>query len=366
MEEQVKIEQLDATAYTVPTETPESDGTIKWNSTTMVLVSATAGGKTGIGYTYTQQAAAMFILTKLKPLILGEDILENTRITERLIHECRNDGATGMVMMAISAVDVALWDLKARILELPLYRLLGALRDRILVYGSGGFTSYTDYQLRQQLAGWVEQGIKHVKMKIGRHPEQDLNRVRVAREAIGTDASLFTDANGAFTGKQACLCAAEMDAYHVSWLEEPVSSEDHRGLQFIRNHVPPRIRIAAGEYGHDLRYFKRLLDAGAVDVLQADATRCGGFTGFLQVASLCAAYEIPLSAHCAPALHLHAALAAPAFSIAEYFFDHVRIEHMFFEGCSPPVEGRLAADKTAPGIGLDFKVQDARAYQVFP
>jgi L-alanine-DL-glutamate epimerase-like enolase superfamily enzyme len=275
----------------------------------------------------------------------------------------RNLGRSGLAATAISAVDAALWDLKAKLLGLPLAVLLGQRRQDVPIYGSGGFTTYTDEELREQLAGWVErEGCAWVKMKVGTHPEQDPDRVAVARDAIG-EHGLFVDGNGAYTTKQALelaeIFAGESD---VAWFEEPVSSDDLEGLQLIRHRAPARMEIAAGEYGYTLDYFRRMLNAGAVDVLQADATRCG-ISGFLQAGALCAAHHIDLSAHCGPALHLHANCAVPRFRHQEWFHDHVRIERMLFDGAPVPSQGAVRPDLSRPGLGLEFKRQDAERFR---
>jgi L-alanine-DL-glutamate epimerase-like enolase superfamily enzyme len=271
----------------------------------------------------------------------------------------RNLGSRGICATAISAVDVALWDLKARLLGAPLVVLLGADRATVPIYGSGGFTSYTAERLTEQLAGWVERdGCAWVKMKIGSRPEDDLRRVEQARAAIRA-AGLFVDANGAYARKQALRFADEFAALGVSWFEEPVSSDDLAGLRLVRDRAPAEIEIAAGEYGYDLPYFRHMLEAGAVDVLQADATRCGGVTGFLRAAAVADAHMMPLSAHTAPALHLHVCCAAPRVRHVEWFHDHVRIERMLFDGAPRPERGLVRPDLSRPGHGLDFKRADA-------
>jgi L-alanine-DL-glutamate epimerase-like enolase superfamily enzyme len=266
--------------------------------------------------------------------------------------------------MAIAAVDVALWDLKAKVLGVPLVTLLGAVRDGVPVYGSGGFTSYSVAELKEQLGGWAGEGMKWVKMKIGRHPAEDVKRVRAAREAIGPDVGLFVDANGAYTRKQALAQAGRFAESGVAWFEEPVSSDDLRGLRLIRDRAPAGMDIAAGEYGYDLPYFRRMLQAGAVDVLQADATRCAGITGFLRVEALCEAFGLPLSAHTAPSLHAHLCCALGRAWNVEYFYDHARIEHMLFDGAATPVGGELRPDRTRPGLGFEFKHPEAARYAV--
>ncbi len=359
---EVAIDKVAVEIYRVPTDFPESDGTLKWDSTSMVLVRATAGGQTGIGYTYADPATGKLIHDTLAKVVEGRDVMAIPACWDAMVRGTRNLGRPGIVSMAISAVDAALWDLKARLLELPLVTLLGAARQAVPIYGSGGFTSYSDSQLQKQLSGWVEQGIPRVKMKIGRDAEADIHRVRVAREAIGSKAELFVDANGAYSRKQALAQAEEFSEFGVTWFEEPVSSDDLPGLRFMRDRGPAGMEIAAGEYGYDSFYFRRMLDAGAVDVLQADATRCAGITGFLGAASVCDAYGLPLSDHTAPTIHAHVGCAAPRVRNLEYFHDHVRIESMFFDGVLQPINGELRPDLSRPGMGIELKQADVQRF----
>ncbi|MDQ6890722.1 MAG: mandelate racemase [Bacteroidota bacterium] len=360
----VKIQQVKVSAYKVPTDLPEADGTIEWNSTTMILVEITAGGKTGIGYTYAHEATALIIEKTLKEIVVGKDAMNIEGITLDNIRSIRNNGDCGIAMMAVSAVDNALWDLKAKIFNVPLCVLLGQIKDAMLIYGSGGFTSYIDKELQDQLGGWADDGLQFVKMKIGTHPEKDVARVRIAREAIGDTTGLFVDANGAYSVKQALQKAKEFNDYNVSWFEEPVTSANLKGLHFIREHAPYKINIAAGEYGYNLPYFDKMLHEGAVDILQADATRCGGISYFMKAGYLAEAYQVPFSSHCAPSLHLHATLALPSFYISEYFHDHIRIEKMFFDGVTFPKNGLVYPDISKPGIGLTLKEKDALKYKI--
>jgi L-alanine-DL-glutamate epimerase-like enolase superfamily enzyme len=346
----------------VPTDFPESDGTFEWNSTTLVLVRSFGGNKQGFGYTYADTATATLIHDLLSPAVKGQDAMAPNANWNAMVRRTRNLGRPGIVSMAISAVDIALWDLKARLLNLPLITLLGAVRESVPIYGSGGFTSYSDSQLAHQFADWVEQGISRVKMKVGRDAVADVRRVGAARAAIGPDVELFVDANGAYSRKQALAQAQKFAEFNVTWYEEPVSSDDLAGLRLLRDRGPAGMDIAAGEYGYDAGYFRRMLAAGAVDVLQADATRCGGITGFLQAAALCEAHHLPLSAHTAPAVHTHLGCAATPLRHLEYFHDHVRIENMFFDGARLPVNGELAPDVSRPGMGIEFKRADAQRF----
>ncbi len=307
------IDEVDVHSYKVPTNGPESDGTLKWDSTTIVIVNLKAGGKTGLGYSYADTSAAFFIDHNFREILTQNNPLNIENIFNELHIGIRNNGNCGLAFMALSAVDIALWDLKSKLLDLPFSVLLGRVTEDISLYGSGGFTSYTDEQLAKQLEGWSEAGFTQVKIKIGREPEKDLQRIRVARDAINPKTVLFVDANGAYSAKQALGIAKEFEKYNVQWFEEPVSSDDIYGLSFVKNNSPAAVNIAAGEYGFDLPYFRNLLENHAVDVLQADATRCGGITGFLKAGRLAEAFQVPFSFHCAPSAHIYAAAALPGF-----------------------------------------------------
>ena len=356
------VDRLDVTACTIPTDAPESDGTAEWDSTTIVIVEAHAGGVTGLGYTYAPAATAALIHELLVDVVEGCDALAVTRTWSAMAKALRNAGRPGIGSEAIAAVDTALWDLKARLLDLPLAQVLDAVRTEVPLYGSGGFTSYTDARLAEQLGGWAEEGFARVKMKVGRKPGRDLERATVAREAIGPDVELFVDANGALTRKQALAFADRYSELDVRWFEEPVSSNDLEGLRLIRDHAPAPIEIAAGEYGYMLPYFERMLASGAVDCLQADVTRCEGITGFLRVAALCETRSLDLSAHCGPSIHAHPCCAVSRLRHLEYFHDHVRIERMLFDGVLEPVEGKLRPDLSRPGNGLELKRAEAERH----
>ena len=355
------VRDVRVAAYRVPTASPESDGTLEWCATTVVVVHATAGGATGLGYTYADVATARLVHDTLREVVVGRDALAVGASFDAMVHAIRNLGRPGIASMAIAAVDNALWDLKARVLDLPLCTLLGCVRDSVPVYGSGGFTSYDEAALAAQLRGWVADGIRDVKMKVGRDAAADAARVHAARTAIGA-AGLFVDANGGYARKQALALAERFASDGVTWFEEPVSSDDLAGLALLRDRAPPGMEVAAGEYGYDLGYFRAMLEAGAVDVLQADATRCAGITGFMRVAALCEAFHVPLSSHCAPALHVHACCAATPVRHLEYFFDHVRLEGMVFDGPPSPQDGLLAPDRSRPGLGLELRSADVRRF----
>lgn len=361
------IEAVNVRIFKVPTaqQPEESDGTLAWSDTTMVYVEVRSGDAAGIGYTYADASAGELIRDSLADVIIGKDALQTAARYADLYAKIRNNGREGISSMAVSALDIALWDLKGKILEAPVCVLLGAARNGVPVYGSGGFTSYSERDLTRQLANWVhEMGIPRVKMKIGRNPDEDPDRVAAARAAIGPGAELFVDANGAYTVKQALRLAERFAEQRVSWYEEPVYHNDLEGNAFVREHAPPVMEVSNGEYGFAPYNFAEMIAAGAADVLQADVTRCGGFSGFLAVDALCQAHNIPLSSHCAPYVTLHAATAAKMLRHVEYFYDHARIERMFFDGTPEPRDGQLMPDLERPGIGLELRTADAERYAI--
>jgi L-alanine-DL-glutamate epimerase-like enolase superfamily enzyme len=362
----VRVDRLDVSVYTIPLDAPQSDATLTWDRTVVVVVEAYVGDVRGLGFTYGTDACATFIRSVLEDVVVGVDAMDVSRAWERMVRAIRNQGRPGVASMAIAAVDTALWDLKARLLGVPLAGLLGMVRDAVPVYGSGGFTSLSDDDLAGHLAGWVhDEGITRVKMKVGMNrgaePGHDVDRVALARKAIGSDADLFVDANGGYTAKQAVRLGRQFTELGVSWFEEPVSSDDLEGLHRVRNSLD--LDVTAGEYGYDLAYFRRMLAAEAVDCLQVDVSRCGGITEFLRVAALAAAHGLQLSTHTAQSLSVHPCTAVPNVRHLEYFADHARAERLLFEGVLDPVDGDLRPDLSHPGTGLELRRPDAEAFR---
>jgi L-alanine-DL-glutamate epimerase-like enolase superfamily enzyme len=349
---------LDVSCLTIPTDAPESDGTLEWDSTTIVIVEARRGTVRGLGWTYAPEAAASVVEEKLAGVVRDRDPDDVAATWLECGKQLRNMGRPGIAWCALSAVDIALWDLRARLHDVSLVTLLPPVHDRVPIYGSGGFCSYPLEQLREQLGGWVAARIPRVKMKLGREPQHDPARLDAAREAIG-DAELYVDANGAFTAKEAIRWADRyVREWDVRWLEEPVSSADFDGLRIVRENS--RLDVAAGEYAYVPADFRNLL--GCVDCLQADVTRCGGVTGMLHVNGLATAHGVDVSGHCAPQLTAHALCGVDRLRHLEYFHDHVRIESMLFDGVLEPVDGALVPDRSRAGHGLELKRAEASAW----
>lgn len=350
----MRISSVRAEAYTVPTDQPEADGTLTWDRTTAVVAEVGADDEVGIGWTYGPAACVDIIGSLLAPAALGLAPEDGPIIYRRLLLASRNATRPGLVTLAISAVDNAVWDLRARVLGIPIADLLGRARSSAPIYGSGGFTTYDAQQLQGQIEGWGQSGIEQVKIKIGESwgsdVARDLRRVDLALASLPDGGSLFVDANGAYGLKQAVRIGHDLQERGVTWFEEPVSSDDHRGLRYLRDHLP-RLDVTAGEYGFDLDYFAQLLRDDCVDCVQIDVTRCGGITAWQRIAALAAAHHLEVSAHCAPLQHLGVACSTANYRHGEYFHDHQRIERLLFEEVPEPRQGTLTP-LPGPGHGL--------------
>ncbi|MGN6586981.1 MAG: enolase C-terminal domain-like protein [Solirubrobacterales bacterium] len=354
------VAEVRVRAFTVPTDEPESDGTLEWDSTTIVVVELEAEGEQGLGYAYGDRSVAAFADSMLRPLLYGADAMRPPAAWAAMQRAIRNAGRQGVGAMAVSAADIALWDLRARLLGLPLADALPRFHDAAPIYGSGGFTSYSEERLRRQLEEWREAELPRVKIKVGREPQRDPERLALCREVMGEEVELMVDANGAFAPPEALARAGEYAAFGVTYFEEPVSSEDREGLRFVRERAPAGMAVAAGEYEWVLGGLAQL--AGCVDVVQADVTRIGGITNLLRADGICRARQRPFSAHCAPAVSAHACCALESLEHLEYFHDHVRLERMLFEGTIEPEDGALRPDPSRPGHGLRLKHDEAERW----
>jgi L-alanine-DL-glutamate epimerase-like enolase superfamily enzyme len=328
-------------------------------------VQPVAGEHRGLGWSYCSAAAAAEVIRNLlEPVVVDADVLDVPGIWREMVRTVRNAGRPGLVSMAVAAVDLALWDLKAKLLGLPLDRLLGRCRDRVPVYGSGGFVSLDDEQLAAQLRRWTDElGIPRVKIKVGERwgaaPERDLARARRARQLVGEDVELFVDANGGYTPGQARRLGGAYVDLGVSWFEEPVSSESLDELRHLRAAL--RCDIAAGEYLSSAREAEAMCAAQAVDCLQLDITRCAGITGWLSAAAVADAHGLQVSGHCAPAMHLAAAASIPNLRHLELFADHERLEAMLFDGV-PVAAGGSLVPPVEPGNGFTL-APEAESYR---
>lgn len=343
--------ELHTGVHRFPTPHPEADATLRWESTTAVSVTVDAAGHRGTGWTYGHAAAAVVIDTVLRDAVASVGCADPPQCWQAMVTACRNIGATGLVMQAISAVDIALWDLHARTLGVSLPQLWGRQHGEIRVYGSGGFVNEDEAVLTDQVESWARQGCRGMKIKIGERwgaaPGRDVARVRLLTELAPPDTECMVDANGGYSTGQARRVGRELDRLGVVWFEEPVTSDNVTALQILRKELD--CDVAAGEYAWTLADAQRMADA--VDCLQLDVTRCGGYTGWFRGAAVAQARNMTVSAHCAPALAVPAAAATANVRHIEYFIDHARLEPELAVGVPSVTGGRLRANDS-PGHGM--------------
>lgn len=358
------ITRFHVSACTVPTETTESDGTLNWKSTTIVIVQLAAGETWGLGYTYGNPGLKSFAVDLINKAVIDEDAFSITGIWGKLVQLVRNEGRTGESSMVISAIDNALWDLKAKLLQLPLLSLLGQSRERVEGYGSGGFNSYTHEQLEHQITSWLEQGFKKMKVKITGNLEHERARLSFIRRLCGPEVQLFVDANEACDKKVAREFADLLKELKIIWFEQPIFAYDLKGMHDFKLQMPTGIYLTTGEYVYNLTDLSNILQADAADVIQLDVTRCEGVSGFLKCSNLCEAYDVPISTHCAPALTVSPACSVGGLKHIEYFFDHARLENMLFDGVPQPRDGYFKPDLSRLGNGLILKKREIEKFEV--
>lgn len=349
------IDKVTTATYRFPTPEPEADGTLSWQSTTAVTVCLQAGGLTGLGWTYSSPTAAGIVRHHLAGTVHDRPALDIAGGWEAMHRAGRNFGTRGLYLQAMSAVDIAWWDLKARLLEVSLPELFGRCHDSAPIYGSGGFTTLTESQLAEQVQWWRSVGCTAMKIKIGeswgsRIP-RDLHRVEQLAQLAGPDVELMVDANGGYTVGQARRVGHALDDLGVSWFEEPVSSDDVTGLATLRDEL--RCDVTAGEYASDVYDVRALLPA--VDCIQLDVTRCGGYTGWLRGAAQAQAHNMEVSGHCAPSLHAAVATAVPNLRHLEWFADHARLEPLLVNGAPPVHGGAIHPGDSEPGHGMRLR-----------
>jgi D-galactarolactone cycloisomerase len=338
-----------------------------------ICVVDTDEGIQGIGEAFYFGGPASVVATLvddgLGPLLTGQDPMDTSVLWDRLYNWTRDQGQKGVTISAISAIDIALWDIKGKTLGLPVYKLLGgAYRSRARAYATGlyepqGAPSIVD-ALVEEAVGYKEAGFTGMKLKVGYGIATDETYVRAIREAIGDDIALMVDANHAYNASEAIRLARVLAEYDVYWFEEPVVPEDIDG--YIEVRAASDVLIAGGECEYTRYGFRQLIDCRAVDILQPDLCAAGGYTEVMKVVAMASAASIPVIPHVwgtnvgfAAALQLYAAL--PNFPerrfTAEPFFETDRSEHPFRDGVTHEqfaVDDGYVAIPDRPGLGVSL------------
>ena len=354
----MRIETVEAEHFRVPLAVPLSDSTHGLMAAfELVTVRVRdAEGAEGLGYTYTVGAAGgagrALLADDLAPLLVGEDADAIERLWQRMWWGVHYAGRGGPTSFAMSAVDIALWDLKAKRAGLPLWKLAGGHDPAVPVYAGGIDLYFTLDELLAQTDGNLAKGFRAIKMKVGRPSlAEDLERVRAMRAHLPSDVPLMVDANMRWSVDEAVRAARGLAPLGIHWLEEPTIPDDVDGhARIVREGGVP---IAAGENLHTLYEFQRYLKAGAVTFPEPDCSNCGGPTVWLKVAHLAEAFNLPVTSHGIHDIHVHLLAAVPNCSYLEAH--GFGLERFMAEPLKIADGVATAPDRPGHGVAFDWQ-----------
>jgi L-rhamnonate dehydratase len=364
----MKITDVRTTQLRVPDLPGIQDATIRHRDTGrggLFIHLDTDAGISGFGIGSGSGTRAV-IHDMLKPLLVGQNPLHHERLWDDMFWRVRGFGRKGVAFTAISAIDIALWDLKAKHFGVPLYQLLGPYTESVPIYGSGGWTSFSEKELVSEQLSYVERGIPRVKMKVAKdfgHCEaEDLQRLKAVRKTVGDDVEIYVDANNGFYAKQAIGFARKMADHNVGWFEEPVLADDIAGLAAIAKAID--IPVATGEHEYTKYGFKELIAQGGADIVQPDVGRVGGVTEWMKVAHLAHAFNLPVAPHAVQLVHLHLACCTPNLKVVEYLGVAEETDKLFYTEVPEPKDGMWSPFPDRPGLGLELDPKAVERYAV--
>jgi len=320
----------------------------------------------GLGMTYASPGVIDVIENSLKQELVGKDPLDIEQLWNSMYWKVRGYGRKGIAFCAISAIDIGLWDLKGKYVNLPLYKLLGAYTDSVPVYGSGGWTNFSERELIEEMTGYVADGIPRIKMKVGKDfglsEREDIERVAAVRKAVGDDVSIYIDANNGYYRKQAIYMAKEFEQFQIGWLEEPLIPDDIDGMADISRATS--IPIATGEHEYTKYGFRDLIGRGGVDIVQPDIGRVGGVTEWMKVAHLAHSFNLPVAPHALQLAHLHVACATPNLKVVEYMNVSLEGDELWYIDFPKQKNGYWSPYPDKPGLGLELDHYSVVKYQI--
>tara|TARA_B100000949_G_scaffold15701_1_gene12208 strand:- start:643 stop:1749 length:1107 start_codon:yes stop_codon:yes gene_type:complete len=320
----------------------------------------------GLGMTYASPGVIDVIENSLKSELVGKDPLDIEQLWNDMYWKVRGYGRKGIAFCAISAIDIGLWDLKGKYVNLPLYKLLGAYTDSVPVYGSGGWTNFSEKELLEEMTRYVSDGIPRVKMKVGKDfgssEREDIERVAAVRKIVGDDVSIYIDANNGYYRKQAIYMAKEFEQFQVGWFEEPLIPDDIDGMAEISKATS--IPIATGEHEYTKYGFRDLISRGGADIVQPDIGRVGGVTEWMKVAHLAHSFNLPVAPHALQLAHLHVACATPNLKVVEYMNVSLEGDKLWYVDFPKQKNGYWSPFHDKPGLGLELDHYSVVKYQI--
>jgi len=345
---------VDTGLYGVPTDASLEDATQSFDELELVVARIeTSAGVEGVGFTYTigegGTAIRRFLDDVLVPAIAGESAAPQAA-RSRLRAETTFVGREGVSELALSAVDIALWDAVGKAAGTPLYALLGGACESVPAYETdGGWLQFDEATLEENAAAAAAAGFSGMKMKVGRGHAEDAARVRAVDEVLPAGMDLLLDANCAYTVPEARRFAARIDDLDVGWLEEPLEKGDYEGHATLRDRID--VPVALGENLYNPTQFKQVLARGAADVLQPDVCRVGGITPWTTVARAATLRETPVSPHYVEPVHVHLAAALDNVPYVEH---HSTVLDAVLDAPLEPADGRfLPPDDPGHGVAFD-------------
>jgi len=358
---QHKISKVEVHLVSAPVKAGFSDATRKVETVGYTVVRITTDqGLEGFGITYHEvggEATKCLILKNMAPKLIGRSPLETEVIWQEFFHYLRGVGRKGLMFCALSAVDIALWDLKGKIVNLPLYKLLGGNKTKVPVYCSGGWTSYSDEELVDEMESMVGQGYSMIKFKVGveggRNPRRDIERVRKVREAVGPTVALLLDANNCWDSATGVQFANNVREYDIMLLEEPVFADDIPGLARFRRGTD--IPLATGEHEYTKFGVRDLVLNEAADIVQTDGGRAGGYTELLKIAAITQAWNLKFAPHALENIHIHLVSAVPNALFLERLLLFEGITAQVYKNAPLPRNGYMEIPDQ-PGLGLELNM----------
>lgn len=335
---------------------PTIDPTAKGRSQLFVHIH-TDEGVIGLGMAPGLRAIREVIHENLSPILVGQDPFMIEKLWQDMFWRVRGFGRKGLAFQAIAAIDIALWDLKGKVLNQPIYRLLGPAHESVPIYGSGGWTNYSEAELVAEQTAYVERGIPRVKMKVaknfGQSEREDIERLAAVRDAVGDDVEIYVDANNGYKAKQAIKMSQIFEQFDVAWFEEPVLADDIPGLAQVSQATT--IPVATGEHEYTKYGFRDLLVAGAVDIVQPDVHRVTGITEWMKVAAMADAFNLPVAPHAVSLVHLHCAMATPNLKVVEVLGAEEQSNGVWWTEVPPyGDDGTWKPFADRPGLGLEI------------
>jgi L-alanine-DL-glutamate epimerase-like enolase superfamily enzyme len=361
----MKISRIQTQIVRLPADEPLAGGPTEPGATRNIVTLRiqTDAGVEGIGYTFFGAALTSALkqaVETLGALTVGEDPLRTEAITAKLRTASAGCGPGGILTLAISAIDIALWDIKGKALNLPLWQMIGGARERVPTYASGALMrNFPLDHLVKAGRKLVEKGFRQMKTQLAlpgdTSPAIEVDRIRRMRESVGPDIDLMCDINQRWRVEQAIDIGKRIEDVHLYWLEDVTAHDDYPGLARVSAALDTP--VAGGEYLYGPVPFRHMMEARSVDIIMIDLMRAGGVTGWLKIAGMAEAFNLPVVSHLVPEIHVHLIAAIPNGLTVEYMPWTAGL----FEEVPQPVKGELAVPKK-PGLGLKFDEAAIKRY----